>query len=62
MLMLLLLLGLVIWAGTEFGDTVGTVLLGGLIVLLVVLFCSGWSRDGRAYRNWVDYWAEKDRR
>lgn len=61
MLMLLLLLGLVIWAGKGFGDGVGMVLLGGLIVLLAVLFCSGWSRDGKAYRNWVDYWAEKDR-
>lgn len=61
MLTLLLLLGLVIWAGKEFGDGVGTVLLGGLIVLLVVLFCSGWSKDGRAHKNWVDYWADKDR-
>lgn len=62
MLTLLLLLGLVILAGKEFGDGVGTVLLGGLIVLLVVLFCSGWSEDSRAHKNWVDYWADKGRR
>lgn len=57
-IMLLLLLGLVIWAGNTFGDWAGVLGVSLLAVLLIGLFCSAWGKDGRAYGNWVNYWAE----
>ena len=64
--MLLLLLGLVIWAGNTFGDWAGILGIGLLVVMLVCMFCSGWSKDSKAYGNWIDYWSkggpDRDRR
>ena len=58
MVMLLLLLGLVIWAGNTFGDWAGVLGVSLLAMLLIGLFCSAWSKDSRAYGNWIDYWSK----
>lgn len=58
MIGLLLLIGIVYWVGTEFGDSAGTIALAILIVgLLIGLCCAGRDVD-RATNNFVDYWAE----
>lgn len=66
MVMLLLLLGLVIWAGNTFGDWAGILGIGLLVVMLVCMFCSAWGKENKAYGNWIDYWSkggpERDKR
>lgn len=58
MIELALILGLIYWIGTEFGDHIGTILLGILIVVLIIAFCGAWRKGDKAYSNFVDYWAE----
>ena len=62
----LLLLGLVIWAGNTFGDWAGVLGIGALVVMVIWMFCSEWGKDSRAHGNRVNYWAEggpdRDRR
>lgn len=57
MLTLILLIGLVYWIGTTFGDSAGAVALWLLILFLVILFCRGWSESTRAVGNWIRYWS-----
>ena len=60
MLGLILLFGLVYLIGTEFGDGAGVVAMAIAILILIVLFCRGWSSTSRAYGNWVRYWSRGD--
>ena len=58
MIELLLLIGLVYWIGTAFGDSAGVIALAVLIGFVLILFI-GACRDGnRAYGNWVRYLAD----
>ena len=56
MLGLILMFGLVYLIGTTFGDDAGVVAISVAILILIVLFCRGWSSTSRAYGNWVRYW------
>lgn len=60
---LIVLIGIVYWIGTKWGDHAGTIALAVLIVFLLILFISGWRKDSRAYGNRIDYWSKsgKDR-
>ena len=58
MLTLILLICLVYWLGTTFGDNVGVIALAVLLLGLLILFCRGWSDTTRAFGNWVRYWSK----
>ena len=53
---LILLIGTVYLIGTTFGDGAGVAAMAVAILILIVLFCRGWSSTSRAYGNWVRYW------
>ena len=56
MLGLILLIGAVYLIGTTFGDGAGVAATMIAVLILIVLFCRGWSSTSRAYGNWVWYW------
>ena len=56
MLGLIMMIGLVYLIGTTFGDDAGVVAISVAVLILIVLFCRGWSSTSRAYGNWVRYW------
>lgn len=58
MLTLILLIGLVYWIGTTFGDTAGVIATAAAVLLILVLFCKGWGESTRAFANWVHYWSK----
>lgn len=58
MLELLLLLGGIYYLGTKYGDHIGEILLAVLVIVLILLFCSGWKDSGRAVGHWIDYWKD----
>ena len=62
MLELALLVGIVVWLGTKFGDNVGVIALAVLIVGLLIALCSAGRKVNRAYGNFIDYWADKDKK
>ena len=55
---LILILGGIYYLGTKYGDSVGVVLIGLLVIVLLCLFCSGWRSGGKAIGHWIDYWSE----
>lgn len=57
MLGLIALVAIVVWLGTTFGETVGVIAVAVAVLLLVIAFCSGWSKDTKAYYNRTSYWA-----
>lgn len=57
MLELALLVGIVIWLGTKFGDSVGVIALAVLIVGLLIALCSAGRKIDRAHGNFIDYWS-----
>ena len=57
MLGLRALVAIVVWLGTTFGETVGVIAVAAAVLLLVIAFCSGWSKDTKAYYNRTSYWA-----
>ena len=57
MLGLIALVAIVVWLGTTFGETVGVIAVAVAVLLLIVAFCSGWSKDTKAYYNRTSYWA-----
>ena len=56
MIELLLLIGIVYWIGTSFGDHAGTIALAVVLVILVALFVGAWRDGDKAFSNFVDYW------
>ena len=56
MLGLILMFGLVYLIGTTFGDGAGVAAMAIAVLIILVLFCRGWSETSRAYGNWVRYW------
>ncbi len=63
MLGLIALVAIVVWLGTTFGETVGVIAVAVAVLLLIIAFCSGWSKDTKAYYNRTSYWvmSGKDR-
>lgn len=57
MLGLIALVAIVVWLGTTFGETVGVIAVAVAVLLLIIAFCSGWSKDTKAYYNRTSYWA-----
>ena len=57
MLGLIALVAIVVWLGTAFGETVGVIAVAVAVLLLIIAFCSGWSKDTKAYYNRTSYWA-----
>ena len=57
MLCLKLLIGLVYWIGTTFGETAGVIATACLVLLLLILFCYGLGESIRAGGNWIRYWS-----
>ena len=57
MLGLIALIAIVVWIGTSFGETAGVIAVAVAVLLLIIGFCSGWSRDTKAYHNRTSYWA-----
>lgn len=57
MLTLILLVGLVYWIGTTFGDSAGVAATAIAVVLLLIMVCRGFSEAGRAGGNWIRYWS-----
>lgn len=55
---LLFLIGIVIWLGTKFGDSIGVIALAVLIVGLLIALCSAGRKVDRAHSNFIDYWSE----
>lgn len=58
MIELLMLIGIVYWLGTTFGDDVGTIAISVLIVGLLIGLCRAGRSVNKAYGNFIDYWAE----
>lgn len=58
MIELILLIGLIYWAGTSIGDWAGVLGMGLLAVLVIGLLIHVAGKQNRAYGHWVDYWAE----
>ena len=58
MLMLLALVGLVVWLGVKFGESVGIIALAVLIVFLLIVGISASKEESKAHGNWVRYWAK----
>ena len=56
MLGLILMFVLVYLIGTTFGDGAGVAAMAIAVLIILVLFCRGWSSTSRAYGNWVRYW------
>ena len=56
MLGLILMFGLVYLIGTTFGDGAGIAATAIAVLIVLALFCSGWSESTRAYGNFVRYW------
>lgn len=54
---LIALVAIVVWLGTTFGETVGVIAVAVAVLLLIIAFCSGWSKDTKAYYNRASYWA-----
>ena len=57
MLGLIALVAIVVWLGTTFGETAGVIAVSAAVLLLIIAFCSGWSKDTKAYYNRTSYWA-----
>ena len=57
MLGLIALVAIVVWLGTTFGETVGVIAVAVAVLLLIIAFCGGWSKDTKAYYNRTSYWA-----
>lgn len=57
MIELIMLIGVVYWIGTTFGDAAGTIAISLLAVLLIGLIVSGCRKGDKAYGNMVRYWA-----
>lgn len=55
--MLIVLIGIVYWIGTTFGDSAGAIAIAALIVFLVSLAVHEDHKDWEAYQNRRDYWA-----
>ncbi len=57
MLGLIALVAIVVWIGTTFGETAGVIAVAVAVLILIIAFCSGWSKDTKAYYNRTSYWA-----
>ena len=57
MLGLIVMAGVVYWLGTTFGDDVGVAATAIAVLIVLILFCRGWSETSRAFGNWVRYWS-----
>lgn len=51
------LVAAVYWVGTTYGTKAGVIATAAAVILLLVLFCAGWSRSTSAVHNWIRYWA-----
>ena len=52
------LVAVVYWVGTRFGMRAGVIATAVAVVILLVLFCGGWSDHSKAEHNWVRYWKD----
>ena len=58
MLGLMLMIGVVYWLGTTFGDGVGVAATAIAVLILLIMCCRALSETSRAHWNWVRYWSK----
>ena len=58
MLTAAIMIGVVYFATTRFGEAVGALAFFGMLIVCIVLHGVCESRTTRARNNWIDYWAK----